>query len=138
MLAIQCAACGQGVTVDEQLGSGQPCPSCGEPVGTLPATGRPVSTALDDLSDGMEPIRFGAYSKAADAAWDDPMAPISEEQVADLVKNEAIVDNAVINAIPPEVEAKFRARQRENRKKLIGVVAVAAIILIAIVAFVVL
>lgn len=136
MLAIQCAACGRGVTVDEHLGSGQPCPSCGQPVGTLPIEARAASTALDDLSDGMQPIRFGAYSKAADAAWDDPTAPIAEEQVANLVKNEAIVDNAVINAIPPEIEAKFRARQRENQKRIAGLALVAALVLAAIAVFV--
>ncbi len=136
MLAMQCAACGQAVRVDESLGSNQACPACGRPVGKLPIEEGQPSTSLDDLNDGVRPVRFGAYSKAADAAWDDPTAPMAEEEVASLVKDEAIIDNAVINEVPPDVAAKFRARQRENRKKVIGIVAVVALAVIALAAFI--
>ncbi|MBX3175902.1 MAG: hypothetical protein KF886_00935 [Candidatus Hydrogenedentes bacterium] len=127
MIAMQCAACGKSVTVEESLGSGQPCPVCGQPVGALPIGPRAESTALNDLQEGGKPIRFGAYSAAAEAAWDDPAEPHVEEQVASLIQNEAIVDNAVLNAVPPEVEARFKARRREARRKVIGIGAAALI-----------
>lgn len=136
MLAIQCAVCGKSVTIDEQLGSGQPCPACGQPIGALPIEERVASTSLDNLNDGVQPVRFGAYSKAADAAWDDPTAPVAEAQVASLVKDEAIIDNAVINAVPPEIEAKFRARRRETQKKLIGIGVAVVVVVVVLVAFI--
>lgn len=137
MIAMQCATCGEGITVDETQGSGQPCPVCGQSVGKLPIQERAGSTALDDLQGGVAPVRFGAYSKAADAAWDDPMEPRVEEQVAHLVADEAIIDNAIINAVPPEIEARFRAHQREVRKKAIALGVVAVVALLALLAFLV-
>ena len=136
MLAMQCAACGTAVNIDEQLGSNQPCPVCGSPVGKLPIEERQASTSLDNLNEGVQPVRFGAYSKAAEASWDDPTAPVAEEQVASLVKDETIIDNAVINTVPPEIEARYRARQRENRKKIAGIAVVVAVVAIALVAFI--
>ncbi len=136
MLVIQCAACGESVSVDEALGSGQPCPSCGDSVGKLPIREERVSTSLDNLQEGVKPIAFGAYSKAADAAWDDPFDARVEEQVANLVADEALVDNAVVNDVPAEVQARFKARQRAIRKKLIGIGLVVAVIVIGLVAFI--
>lgn len=156
MLAMQCAACGQSISVDEKLGSGQPCPACGRSVGRLPVKEPVESTALSDLLDGGRPVAFGAYSKAAEeawedpmdtqarqahqeqinATWDDPMEPQVEEQVARIVANERLVDSAVVNLVPPEVQARFKARQREIRKKLMGIAVVAALILLALVAFI--
>lgn len=136
MIAMQCAACGKAVTVDETYGAGQPCPLCGQPVGALALGPRAGSTALNDLQEGGKPIRFGAYSAAAEAAWDDPAEPHVEDQVASLIQNEAIVDNAVLNAVPPDVEARFRARQREARRKLIGIGAIALIAAAALVWFI--
>lgn len=140
MMTIQCGACGRSVRVDEGGGHDQPCPACGASVGSHPVA--PVSTALSDLQEGAPPVRFGAYSKAADerwedpaeqsteaASWDDPFEPRVEEQVQRLVKEEAVIDSAVLNAVPPEVEARFRARQRQQRARLIkvGVLAIAAL-----------
>lgn len=148
MIAMQCGACGKSVTMDEHLGHNQRCPLCGGSVGRIPIP--PVSTALSDLQDGELPVRFGAYSKAAEerwedpaeapstaaASWDDPFEPRVEEQVERLVVNEAIVDNAVLNVVPPEVEARFRARQREARKKLVGIGLVVAVAVIGLIVFV--
>lgn len=145
MMTIQCGACGRSVRVDEAQGHDQPCPVCGGSVGPLPAA--PVSTALNDLQDGAPPVRFGAYSKAADerwedpaeqsteaASWDDPFEPRVEEQVQRLVKEEAVIDSAVLNAVPPEVEARFRARQRQQRARLLKIGVVAAALLLGIIA----
>ncbi len=147
MIAMQCGACGKSVSVDEHLGHGQRCPLCGGPVGRIPLP--PVSTALSDLQDGELPVRFGAYSKAAEerwedpatpstaaASWDDPFEPRVEEQVERLVVDEAKIDNAVLNVVPPEVEARFRARQRETRKKLVGIGLAVAAVVLALIAFV--
>ena len=147
MIAIQCGACGKSVHVDESLGHGQRCPVCGGAVGKVPVA--PVSTALSDLQEGGAPVRFGAYSKAAEAqwedptvhsteaaSWDDPFEPRVEEQVRRLVKEEAVIDSAVLNVVPPEVEAKFRARQREQRRKLVKLGALAVAVLIGLIAFV--
>lgn len=146
MIAMQCGACGKSVNVDESLGHGQRCPSCGAALERLPVA--PVSTALSDLQDGGPPVRFGAYSKAAEAqwedpvehsteaaSWDDPFEPRVEDQVRRLVKEEAVIDSAVLNVVPPEVEARFRARQREQRKKLVKLGVLAAVVLIGLIAF---
>lgn len=148
MIAMQCGACGRSVSLDEHLGHGQRCPLCGESVGRIPLP--PVSTALDDLQDGAAPVRFGAYSKAAEerwddpserstaaASWDDPFEPRVEEQVGRLVKDEAVIDSAVLNVVPPEIEAKFRARQRETRKKLVGLGLVVVAVVIGLVVFII-
>ena len=147
MVAMQCGACGKSVSVDEHLGHEQRCPLCGGPVGRIPLA--PVSTALSDLQDGAAPVRFGAYSKAAEArwedpaersteaaSWDDPFEPRVEEQVERLVVNEALIDNAVLNVVPPEIEARFKARQREQRKKLMGLGLAVAAAVLALIAFV--
>lgn len=136
MMVMQCAACGESVSIDEHLGSGQRCPSCGESVGKLPIREVRVSTALDDLQEGVKPISFGAYSKAADAAWDDPFETRVEEQVANLVADEAVIDNAVVNAVPAEVQARFKARQREVRKKLMWIGLVVVVVVIGLIAFI--
>ncbi len=137
MLAIQCAACGQSISVDIGMGDNQPCPQCGQPVGKLPVSGAMASTALNDLEAGEKPVVFGEYGEAAVAAWDDPTEPAAEQQVAHLVAEEALIDNAIINEIPPEVRAKYEARQREARRKLIGMGVTALIILVALIAFIV-
>ena len=147
MLAMQCASCGASITVDEHKGSRQLCPVCGGSVGRLPVA--PVSTALSDLQDGEKPVIFGIYSKAAEenwddpaekstdvAAWDDPFEPRVEEQVKNLVADEAVIDSAVVNVVPAEVQARFKARQREVRKKLIRICAIAAAVLIGLIAFI--
>ena len=147
MIAMQCGACGKSVSVDESLGQGQRCPSCGGAVGLIPVA--PVSTALSDLQDGAAPVRFGAYSKVAEARWEDPIAhsteaaswddpfePRVEEQVRRLVSEEAVIDSAVLNVVPPEVEARFRARQREQRRKLVKLGVLAVAVLIGLIAFV--
>ena len=136
MLAIQCAACGQSVSVDIGMGDNQPCPQCSQPVGKLPVSGNMASTALNDLEAGERPVVFGEYGEAAVAAWDDPTEPAVDQQVAHLVADEALIDNAIINEIPPEVRAKYEARQREARRKLIGMGVTALIILVALVAFI--
>ena len=136
MVAIQCVACGQSVSVDASLGDNQPCPQCSQPVGKLPFAGGGGSTALSDLAAGEKPIVFGEYSEAAVAAWDDPMEPAAEEQVAHLVAEEALIDNAIINDMPPEVRAKYEARRREARKKIAGMVFVAILVVGALVAFI--
>jgi len=146
MIAMQCGACGKSVRVDESLGHGQSCPACGGALGKIPAA--PVSTALSDLHDGGPPIRFGAYSKAAEAqwedpaeqstqaaSWDDPFEPRVEDQVRRLVKEEAVIDSAVLNVVPPEVEARFRERQREQRRKLVKLGVLVAAVLIGLLAF---
>ena len=134
MIAMQCGACGKSVSVDEHLGHNQRCPLCGGPVGRIPLP--PVSTALSDLQDGELPVRFGAYSKAAEEKWDDPLEPRVDEQVERRVVDEAKIDNAVLNVVPPEVEARFRARQREARKKLVGLGLVVAVAVIGLIVFV--
>lgn len=151
MTAMQCEACGKSVSVDENLGHGQPCPRCGGSVGRIPQV--PVSTALSDLQEGLAPVRFGAYSKVAEtnwkdptesapetstaeASWDDPFEPRVEEQIERLVTNEAVIDNAVLNTVPPEIEARFKARQREQRKKLVGIGLAVAVVVLALIAFV--
>lgn len=149
MIAIHCGACGKSVNMDESLGHGQRCPHCGGAVGRIPAA--PASTALADLQEGGAPVRFGAYSKAAEAqwedpaspspsteaaSWDDPFEPRVEDQVRRLVKEEAVIDSAVLNVVPPEVEAKFRARQREQRRKLVKLGVLAVVVLIGLIAFV--
>lgn len=136
MLAIQCAACGQSVSVDMGLGDNQPCPQCNQPVGKLPVSGAMASTALNDLEAGEKPVVFGEYGEAAVAAWDDPTEPAEQDQVAHLVADEALIDNAIINDMPPEVRAKYEARRREARRKLIGMGVTALIILVALVAFI--
>lgn len=147
MIAMQCGACGKSVSVDENLGNGQRCPVCGGPVGRIPLP--PVSTALSDLQEGVAPVRFGVYSKAAEArwedpaerstetaSWDDPFEPRVEEQVQRLVVDEAKIDNAVLNVVPPEIEARFKARQREYRRKLVGLGLAVAAVVLALIAFV--
>ena len=136
MLAIQCASCGISVSVEVGLGDNQPCPSCGKPVGKLPISGRRESTALNDLTEGEKPVVFGEYSEAAVASWDDPTEPAADAQVADLVAKEALIDNAIINDMPPEVRKKYEARRREARNKLIGIVVVVAVILAVLIAFI--
>lgn len=136
MLVMQCAACGESVSVDESLGSGQACPVCGGSVGKLPVAQGQVSTALDNLQEGVKPVSFGAYSKAADAAWDDPFDAKVEEQVANLVADEALVDNAVVNAVPEEIQARFKARQREARKKLTAIGLVVVVVVIGLTIFI--
>tara|TARA_R110001592_G_scaffold264746_1_gene530207 strand:- start:858 stop:1226 length:369 start_codon:yes stop_codon:yes gene_type:complete len=111
------------------LGDNQPCPSCGQSVGKLPISSGGVSTALDDLSAGEKPVVFGAYSEAAVASWDDPTEPAADQQVANLIANEALIDNAIINDMPPEVRAKYEARQREARKKILGL-AIAVLVIV--------
>ena len=147
MIAMQCGACGKSVSVDENLGHGQACPRCGGSVGRIPLA--PISTALSDLQEGAAPVRFGAYSKVAEAnwqdptesatteaSWDDPFEPRVQEQVERLVVNEAVIDNAVLNTVPPEIEARFKARQREQRKKLLGLGLAIAAVVLALIAFV--
>jgi hypothetical protein len=147
MVSMQCGECGMSVRLDESVGPARRCPSCG---GALEqGADAPVSTALSDLQDGEAPVRFGAYSKAAEAqwedpaassteaaSWDDPFEPRVEEQVRRLVKEEAVIDSAVLNVVPPEVEARFRARQRERRRKLVTLVVAAAAVLIGLIAYV--
>ena len=137
MVAIQCASCGQVVSVEVEHGDNQPCPSCGSPVGKLPVSHRAGSTALSDLQEGEKPIVFGEYSEAAVASWDDPTEPAVDQQIAHLVANEALVDNAVLNEMPPDVRAKYEARQREARRKIMGIVVVAVLILVGLIAFIV-
>ncbi len=136
MLAIQCAACGQSVSVDVAQGDNQPCPRCGQSVGKLPISGGRVSTALNDLDEGEKPVVFGEYDQAAVASWDDPTEPAAEEQVAHLLADEALIDNAIINDMPPEVRAKVEARRKEARKKLLGMGAVALVVIGALAAFI--
>jgi hypothetical protein len=132
--------------MDEALRHGQRCPSCGGALGE--DIGAPVSTALSDLRDDGPPARFGAYSKAAEAqwedpaersteaaSWDDPFEPRVEVQVQRLVKEEAVIDSAVLNVVPPEVEARFRARKREQRRKLVKLGVVAVVVLMGLIAF---
>jgi hypothetical protein len=52
------------------------------------------------------------------------------------VVDEAKIDNAVLNVVPPEIEARFRARQRETRKKLVGLGLVVAVAVIGLIVFV--
>src|SRR5690606_19733140 len=136
-------------SVDENKGSRQLCPECGGAVGRLPVA--PVSTALSDLQEGEKPILFGAYSKVAEenwedpaevstkasteaAQWDDPFESRVEDQVKHLVEDEAVIDSAVLNVVPAEVQARFKARQRAQRKLLIKVCVAAAVVLIGLVA----
>lgn len=137
MVAIQCASCGKVVSVDVEDGDNQPCPSCGQSVGKLPISHRAGSTALNDLQEGEKPIVFGEYSEAAVASWDDPTAPAVEQEVAHLVADEAVIDNAILNDMPPEVRAKYEARRREARKKLASLIAMGILVLGALIAFIV-
>ena len=136
MLAIQCVACGQSVLVDAAQGDNQPCPQCGRPVGKLPVSGGGVSTALSDLDEGEKPVVFGEYSEAAVASWDDPTVPAAEEEVAHLLADEALIDNAILNDMPPEVRARYDARRKEVRGKLLRMGFLALLVLGVIVAFV--
>jgi len=136
MLAIQCAACGKSVSVDVGAGDNQPCPLCGGPVGKLPIAGGGPSTALSDLQEGERPIVFGEYSEAAVASWDDPTEPAADQQVAQLVANEALIDNAIINEMPPEVRRKYEANRREARRKLLGLIAAGLAVAAALTAFI--
>lgn len=136
MVAIQCASCGQAVSVDVELGDNQPCPVCGNPVGKLPVSHNTGSTALNDLQDGEKPIVFGEYSEAAVASWDDPADPAIEQRVAHLVADEAIIDNAIINDMPPDVRRKYEARRREARRKIASLVTIAILAIALLTAFI--
>lgn len=136
MLAIQCAACGKSVSVDVGLGDNQPCPLCHGPVGRLPIMGG-GSTALSDLDAGEKPVVFGAYSEAAVASWDDPMEPAVDQQVAHLIADEALIDNAILNDMPPDVRRKYEARRREARNKALSIAAVGLLVVAALAAFII-
>ena len=120
--------------------TGEVCKACGKNLKEAPSSG---GTGLADLAGeapnpgdenapqadtgqqpaGVEVDKYGAYGKAADAAWEDPAEKVAREQA------EAA---AALPDVPEEVlqAHKAAAARRNNRMGLAAVGVIAVIVLI--------